>query len=385
MAAATPTNYQVFSYPLTVNQIPYASWMRINKYTYQQGLEKVGKNQKDALSIVGGNNFISNSANAIGDVAHRIYNSSGGQALADVLDALKNNVADQSNGLNDRDDFGNTPLPGSVDEETSANIDRARRRRRELKTYANSISSHVAMALPNEFQYEYGANWNNTFKLGTLALLADNMTTAASLAVGGAFAGGAFATLLQRAGISDAASNTAQAAGAGAAFALDPFGVSSQLNPTNIVGLAGLAPNENAIQFFKNMDFRSFTLNFELAARNSKEADQIEYLIYYFKRGMHPASLQKGGTGGLLGFPDVFTLEPQFNEVTKSGTVESKPHPMMPKTKLCGLTNLKINTTPFNTITTVFDGSFPLITMQLTFTELTALTSEDFQTGGGGY
>jgi len=49
------------------------------------------------------------------------------------------------------------------------------------------------------------------------------------------------------------------------------------------------------------------------------------------------------------------------------------------------LTNLKINTTPFNTLTTVFDGTIPLVTMQLTFTELTALTSEDFVSGGGGY
>ena len=182
-------------------------------------------------------------------------------------------------------------------------------------------------------------------------------------------------------------SNVAQAAGAGAAFGLTPFKDSvSPLNMTNIVGLAGLAPNENAIQFFKNMDFRSFTLNFELASRNSKEADIIDTLIYYFKRGMHPESLQKGGTGGLLGFPNVFALEPQFNKVDeKSGTVKAIQHPMMPKTKLCALTNLKINTTPFNSLTTVFDGTFPLITMQLTFTELTALTSEDFQTGGGGY
>ena len=27
--------------------------------------------------------------------------------------------------------------------------------------------------MPNEFQYDYGANWNNTFKMGTMAL-ADN-------------------------------------------------------------------------------------------------------------------------------------------------------------------------------------------------------------------
>ena len=30
------------------------------------------------------------------------------------------------------------------------------------------------LPLPNEFQYKYGADWNNEFKLGTLALAADD-------------------------------------------------------------------------------------------------------------------------------------------------------------------------------------------------------------------
>ena len=30
------------------------------------------------------------------------------------------------------------------------------------------------LPLPNEFQYKYGADWNNEFKLGTLAMTADD-------------------------------------------------------------------------------------------------------------------------------------------------------------------------------------------------------------------
>ena len=33
--------------------------------------------------------------------------------------------------------------------------------------------------MPNEFQFDYSANWNNTFKLGTMALAADDPQKAA--------------------------------------------------------------------------------------------------------------------------------------------------------------------------------------------------------------
>ena len=36
------------------------------------------------------------------------------------------------------------------------------------------MSTMCHLPLPNEFQYKYGADWNNEFKLGTLALAADD-------------------------------------------------------------------------------------------------------------------------------------------------------------------------------------------------------------------
>ena len=35
------------------------------------------------------------------------------------------------------------------------------------------MATRCHLPLPNEFQYKYGADWNNEFKLGTLALAAD--------------------------------------------------------------------------------------------------------------------------------------------------------------------------------------------------------------------
>ena len=97
---------------------------------------------------------------------------------------------------------------------------------------------------------------------------------------------------------------------------------------------------------------------------------------------MHPASLDPlgSGSGVLLGFPDIFVLEPKFVPVGKAGVAQkAQPHKMMPKTKLCALKGLSVNATPFGTVNTVYDGTIPLITATLTFSELTALTRADFE------
>ena len=378
-----PARQQVGSYPQGVDQIPYASYMRITKYTYQEGLQQVGKNQKDALGSLSGNNFLGVTANLIGEAAWQLFTT---QTTVQVPTNNQKPPAWQPYApVVPGSMFPPAPpaLPQGLDPRLQTKILIARRKRQTRQEAENTAAQNVVLAMPNEFQYEYGANWNNTFKLGVLSLLADDPSKAGKLALAAGSLGALLGLAVSKANPSPGASGAAQGAGAGIRLAADPFGLTN-LNATNLIGLAGLAPNENAIQFFKNMDFRSFTLNFELAARNADESNIIDSMITFFKSGMHPKSFQSSGTGGILGFPDVFVLEPIFNQVEND---KAKPvnHPQMPKTKLCGLTNLKINTTPFNTLTTVFDGNIPLIAMQLTFTELTALTSEDFVTGGGGY
>ena len=374
-----PAKQQVGSYPQGINQIPYASYMRITKYTYLEGLEQVAKNQKDALGLlVNGNPTVTGILNKINEEVENVFNQN-----ATVQTTIPSPPPPFSFPF-PGNMFPVSPIPSNLDPNVKTKIISSRRKRQTRQQAANSNPQSVVLAMPNEFQYEYGANWNNTFKLGTLAMLAEDPKKAAGLAAVGATIMGALGLATGKANIPGATANAAQGAGAGARFALDPFNITN-INTTNVIGLAGLAPNENAIQFFKNMDFRSFTLNFELASRNADESGLVDFMINYFKVGMHPRSLSTSGVGGVLGFPSVFVLEPMFNEVGSKGSVKPINHPQMPKTKLCGLTNLKINTTPFNTLTTVFDGTIPLVTMQLTFTELTALTSEDFVSGGGGY
>ena len=54
---------------------------------------------------------------------------------------------------------------------------------------------------------------------------------------------------------------------------------------------------------------------------------------------------------------------------------------MMPKTKLCALTDLQINTTPSNNFVTTKDGKIPLQAVTMMFEEITAMTQSDIKAG----
>ena len=179
----------------------------------------------------------------------------------------------------------------------------------------------------------------------------------------------------------NAAGNIADGITKGIGFASNPFNVNSDINLKNVVGLAGLAPNENAIQMFERMGMREFEFTFELAARNAQESAKITTIIEWFKRGMHPTTKNGRGSSVLLSFPDVWVIEPKFIPVSRNTNEPKKAiqHPMMPKTKLCALQNVQVNTTPLSQFQTVFDGNIPLIQLTLKFKETTALTRMDME------
>ena len=129
------------------------------------------------------------------------------------------------------------------------------------------------------------------------------------------------------------------------------------------------------------MQGREFSFRFELAARNKKESNRIIEIIEWFKRGMHPNSKSGRGSAVMLTFPDVFVLTPKFVKCSEEGDPLGDPiqHPMMPRTKLCALTGLTINTTPFGQLQTIFDGTIPMVTMELMFKETTKLTRVDME------
>ena len=352
-----------------------------------------------------------NLVNATTSVASTIYNGASFDAdsslntMEDSINEGKKNAWWDFMDVFSFDGTNKTEIPGGDKEITLPNGETTtwNALKNEKDEVANErrkglAASDLFVALPEEFQYGYKADWGNTFKMGTMALMADNAAKFTALGALGAGAGAGFTASLGK--LQDMAGMAGNIPGvnadeyaanmaAGAQMATNPFGVNDSLNPTNIAGLGGMAPNENAIQMFSRMGFRQFSFSFSFASRNPKESQDVQTIIEWFKRGMHPGSSNGKGSAVMLTFPDVFVLEPMFMPVdeTVDSTGKRKlevaeepiQHPMMPKTKICALTSLTVNTTPMSAINTIFDGSIPLVTVELTFDETTALTRMDME------
>ena len=399
------TQKTVFEYPTGLSGIPYASYLQIEKYSYDEAQKKVQDSQNDALGSLQNSRIADIVEGGVNAVAN-IYGS-GESRETGKQRKIEQQLAEQDTfklanargpnrnkkiSLADADDDTEVIFNGK--KTTVGALKKEKQRIADLNA-KGLMSTMCHLPLPNEFQYKYGADWNNEFKLGTLALAADD-----ALRAGGILALGAGLGALKQGAVNmltgdksgkpknDAASKkmkkiesmiTSAAGGAGAA--VDPMKVNSELSPKNIAGLAGLAPNENSIQFFQRMQGRDFSFRFELAARNKVESDLIIEVIEWFKRGMHPNSKNGKGSALMLTFPDVFFLTPKFVRCNENGEIEGKPiqHPMMPRSKLCALTGLTINTTPFGQLQTIFDGTIPVVTMELQFKETTKLTRVDME------
>ena len=407
-------NNTVIEYPTGLSSIPYASFLQIEKYSYDEAQKSVAKSFNDGLGSLN-RSVISKVLRAGGNAAAKAY--AAGDPSEQFIDSMLNEykipetkiLIKKASGNSVRQSGSNTDKYKIINKVniTDENVDPStvvklkngetttvgqllqKKKDRIAKKNKGLMASRCMLPLPNEFQYKYGADWNNEFRLGTLALAADDLGRFGLLAGGGAIAGGGLAFLegkltqgsqIGKLGGVDA-TKIVQGAAKGVQFATNPFGVNSEFNPKNLAGLAGLAPNENSIQFFERMQGREFSFRFELAARNKGESNRIIEIIEWFKRGMHPNAKSGRGSAVVLTFPDVFVLTPKFVKCTEDGEVLGDPiqHPMMPRTKLCALTGLTINTTPFGQLQTVFDGSIPIVTMELQFKETTKLTRVDME------
>ena len=396
----------VVEYPTGLSSIPFASFLQIEKYSYDEAQKKVATQFNDALGSLNRSKI----SDVVNFGANRLAEAYGSGTPTDSFTdyALNEYKTEKTTTRVKRGRRTFTKTSGgrtinitdpNVDPNTrivlkngeTTTVGQLLKKKQEMKDRQNKglMSTVCNLPLPNEFQYKYGADWNNEFKLGTLALAADEAGKFAGVATAGGLIGGGLDFLSQKlttgsqvgkiSGVDP--TKIVQSAVSGLKTAADPFKMNSPLNPKNVAGLAGLAPNENSIQFFERMQGREFSFRFELAARNKKESNRIIEIIEWFKRGMHPNSKSGRGSAVMLTFPDVFVLTPKFVKCSEEGEPLGDPiqHPMMPRTKLCALTGLTINTTPFGQLQTIFDGTIPMVTMELMFKETTKLTRVDME------
>ena len=384
----------VIEYPTGLSAIPFASFLQIEKFSFEAAQKYAAQNFNDAFGSLGRSAIAQKIDQAVDGLA-TVYGSGDTSTEKGKIDvnqtlyssAKKSRKTQKKIDINTADDSVRVKLKDG----STTTVGQLKQRKQELIDRQNKglMASKCMLPLPNEFQYKYGADWNNEFKLGTLALAADEAYRFGAITGTGAIAGGGLQFLTDKLTQGSGAAKIGgvdptkivQGAVGGLKTAADPLKVNSELNPRNVAGLAGLAPNENSIQFFERMQGRNFSFRFELASRNKQESNRVIEIIEWFKRGMHPGSKNGKGSAVVLTFPDVFVLTPKFVQCDEDGNALGDPmqHPMMPRTKLCALTGLTINTTPFGQMQTVFDGTIPIVTMELSFKETTKLTRVDME------
>jgi hypothetical protein len=113
-----------------------------------------------------------------------------------------------------------------------------------------------------------------------------------------------------------------------------------------------------------------------MTPRSQREAQNIRYILKFFKKGMAPK--RAGGSAAyFLGAPNVFNIH--FRSSEKNGNDLKS----IGKIKTCALQQFAVNYTPDGFYAAFQDslagGSQPIaVTMQLTFTELTPLYNDNY-------
>ena len=64
----------ILEYPMGISQVPYASFLKITRYEYQEALEKVAKNSNDALGAFSRSAVMKNTVNLATKTASTVYN-----------------------------------------------------------------------------------------------------------------------------------------------------------------------------------------------------------------------------------------------------------------------------------------------------------------------
>ena len=323
------------SYPAGVTNIAYASYLEISKYKYNAGLKAAYANgQRDVAASFGQSGLAQSAKDVVNNIGQTLFGGidPNDYDLNKFNEDLKNDIATSAEfeGEN-RNQITKDVMAGdythlfkdgnSITLQNGDVINNAEQlleiKKEAQRTVGNDVSI-FNLPMPQEFSYNYSADWSNEFKMGTMARAMDDLagTLGQMLVTGTAAAATKSLQLLTGVAVDgveqgSGLSNVTDVLGSAFEGAVNPLGSTDELNVNRILGLAGLAPNENAINFFKKIQNRKFNLSFDFFARDPNEADNIDKIIYAFKGGMHPTATMKG-TGGVLGFPDLFVLNPLF-------------------------------------------------------------------------
>jgi len=224
----------------------------------------------------------------------------------------------------------------------------------DFKASQKRLKTAIALHMPNNMTIRYGVNY-------------EEAETMMGQLVGSALGGSvSFAKAIQEKGLDDVKTNLTEDIAPGVTAA-----VLGNLPGSNIAQkLSGLAPNPKKEQIFRNVEVRTFQIDYQFFPRDEKEAENVRNIIKQFKLHMHPE--YKDTNAFLYIYPSEFDIY-YYNNTQENMNIHRHTS--------CVLTELTVNYTPqgrFNS----FEGGMPSqVNMFLTFRELVPLTKERIEDG----
>ena len=219
------------------------------------------------------------------------------------------------------------------------------------------MESAIALHVPTDLSISYSANWSPTDMAGM----------AAAATVGDSI--GNAIEQLTKSGITQSAGELSNAGGAGINY-LVSRGLQTQGIGEFVGKVSGTAANPKKEQLFRNVDFRTFSFNYQFFPRSREEAQKVQAIIKTFKLHMHPEF--KDASHFLYTYPSEFDIYYYQN-----GQENMNIH----RHTSCVLTDMNISYTPQSILSTFEDGMPTQINVQLQFKELALLTKEAIADG----
>ena len=147
----------------------------------------------------------------------------------------------------------------------------------------------------------------------------------------------------------------------------------------------GVIRNPNTEVLFQNMNLRTFDHSFKMAPYNRTDEENIQTIIREFKRAMLP-SYSIGDTDLTIGTnPNSAEIDAAFIKVPKLVQVSymrgGQQIQMLPKYKLCALTDVTVGYTPDSNYATFANGGPVAYELKLNFLETKLIFSEEIATG----
>lgn len=155
-----------------------------------------------------------------------------------------------------------------------------------------------------------------------------------------------------------------------------------QLTNDDVFGsISGAILNPNTELLFDSVDMRNFQLNFKLVPRNADESTIINEICATFKKCTLPTrspgkvfgASSQGITASFIGVPNLCRVSFMHGE---------KEHEVLPRYKMCAVTQVDVNYTPDGSYATYHDGQPVAIELALNFQETKICFAEEIGNGG---